>query len=92
MSTEGVRMTQANIYDEDEYWLECVRRSGSNSVVSGWADIAAFLASGRADDRALAGLQASLRSLSQWAGTQLSERREAARLARYGSAKPRDSE
>jgi hypothetical protein len=70
-------------FDEDGYWLDCIRRSGSNSAVSGWQDIAEFLQSGRADDRTLSGMFCALRALSQEAQRQLSERKEVQRLARY---------
>jgi hypothetical protein len=79
-------------FDDDDYWLECIRRSGSNSCVAGWGDMKAFIQSGRADDRTLSGFYVALRALSQEAQRQLSERREAQRLARYGiGAAQRDS-
>ena len=71
-------------FDDDGYWLECVRRSGSNSAVNGWSDLVEFVQSGRADDRTISGLHAAIRSLSQECQRQLSERREAKRLASYG--------
>lgn len=70
-------------FDEDDYWLECIRRSGSNSVTAGWADIVSYLATGRADARTLSGMAAALRGLSQEAQRQLSKRREEERLERY---------
>lgn len=70
--------------DDAGYWLNVIRqRTGRNSVTSAFADIADYLASGQADERALSGLHVALRSLSQEAHKQLSERREQARLARY---------
>lgn len=70
-------------WDADDFWLECVRRSKSNSAVNGWQDIVDFVKSGQADDRTLSGITAALRSLSQECGRQLSERREAQRIKRY---------
>lgn len=70
-------------FDEDGYWLSCIARSGSNSAVNGWADLAAFLLSGQADDRTLHGAHAALRGLSQRCQDQITERREAKRKALY---------
>jgi hypothetical protein len=70
-------------WDDDGYWLECVRKSKSNSAVAGFLDFVAFIESGAADDRALSGIAAALRSLSQRCRDELSERKEAQRLARY---------
>jgi hypothetical protein len=71
-------------YDEDDYWLSCIARGGSNSAVNGWADLVAYIESGTADDRSLWGAQAALRSLSQRCQDQITERREAKRKERYG--------
>lgn len=71
-------------FDDDGYWQGVVARTGSNSAVNGWADLVAFVESGRADDRALSGLHVALRSLSQECHRQLSARKEAKRLASYG--------
>lgn len=70
-------------WDNDDFWLECVRRSKSNSAVNGWLDLVEFVKSGQADDRTLSGMTAAIRSLSQECGRQLSERREAKRIKRY---------
>jgi hypothetical protein len=71
-------------FDDDDYWTEAVRRTGSNSAVSGWQDLVDFVRSGRADERALSGLHAALRSLSQNCHDQLAEKRKLARLRRLG--------
>lgn len=65
----------------DDYWMECVRRSKSNSAISGFADLVDFIESGNADDRTLSGMHGALRSLSQECWDQLSERRAALRKA-----------
>lgn len=70
-------------HDEDGYWLDCIRRSGSNSVTSGYQDIVDFVVSGRADNRTLSGMHSAFRALAQQCRTQLSERLETERLARY---------
>lgn len=70
-------------YDEDGYWLECVRRSGSNSATSGYQDIVEFVLSGQADDKTLSGMSAAFRSLHQECNRQISARREAKRLESY---------
>lgn len=71
-------------FDEDKYWEEAVRRSGSNSAVNGWLDLVEFIQSGQADDKTLSGLFCAIRSLSQECSKQLAERRETARLRRTG--------
>lgn len=70
-------------WDTDNFWLECVRRSRSNSAVNGWLDLVDYVKSGQADDGTLSGITAALRSLSQECGRQLSERREKQRIQRY---------
>ena len=70
-------------FDTDDFWTACVQRSGSNSVVNGWADMLAYVERGDADERALSGMTAALRGLSQLCQDQLHEKREASRLARY---------
>lgn len=74
-------------FDDDGYWQEVIARTGSNSVANGWADVVAFVESGRADDRALSGLHVALRSLSQECQRQLSARKEARRLEMYGASR-----
>jgi len=67
------------MFDPDEYWLECIRRSKSNSVVSGWMDIVDYACSGQADESTLRGLRCALRDLSQKCSDQINERRERAK-------------
>lgn len=52
-------------FDGDEYWLNCLRRSKSNSVVSGWLDIVDFATSGQADESTLRGIRCAMRDLAQ---------------------------
>jgi len=59
---------------DDDYWAQCVRRSQSNSVISGWIDLVDFVERGDADDRTLRGLRCALRALSQKCSDQLAER------------------
>lgn len=75
---------QSVMWDSDDYWMECIRRSKSNSAVSGWLDLVEFVKAGTADDRTLSGMHVALRALSQEVGRQLSEKRETARIKRYG--------
>lgn len=70
-------------WDDDNYWMECVRRSKSNSAVNGWQDLVDYVKSGKADDRTLSGLHIAIRALSQECWEQLCERRKASRLKRY---------
>lgn len=51
----------------DEFWIEFVRRCGSNSATSGYADIEAMIQSGRLDAKQLRLLSTSLRALSDLA-------------------------
>lgn len=62
-------------FDRDDFWLECVRRSKSNSAVNGWGDLVDYIKSGQADAATLSGMHAALRSLSQECLDQLAERR-----------------
>jgi hypothetical protein len=84
VETTSVEASVVPRWDDDGYWLDCVRRTKSNSAIAGFKDFADFIESGAADDRALSGISSALRSLSQHCRDQLSERREAQRLARYG--------
>lgn len=68
-------------FDDDGYWLECIRRSKSNSVVSGWMDIVDYACSGQADDRTLRGLRCALRDLAQKCSDEINQRREDAKLS-----------
>lgn len=70
-------------WDDDDYWMECIRRTKSNSAISAFADFAEFIESGQMDDRALSGIASALRGLSQHCSDELSQRREAKRLERY---------
>ncbi len=73
----GTSEADEAVEPEDNYWLDCIRLSSSNSCVAGWSDIRDFIASDRIDDKALMGFHAALRALSQQAQQKLSLRREA---------------
>jgi hypothetical protein len=70
-------------WDDDNYWLDCIRRTKSNSAISAFIEFAEFVEQGEMDDRALSGIAVALRSLSQRCSDELSQRREAKRLERY---------
>jgi len=54
---------------EDEFWLDFVRRTGSNMAVEGFAHIEELIDGNRLDERTLRQLYSALRSLSQKALT-----------------------
>lgn len=68
-------------FDDDGYWMDCVRRSKSNSAVNAWADIVEYVKSGQADERTLRGLRCALRDLSQHCGDQIAAHTEARKRA-----------
>lgn len=53
--------------DEEAFWLDLVRRSGSNMAVDGYAQIEDIIHSNRLDEASLRRLSVALRSLHQQA-------------------------
>lgn len=51
--------------DEEEFWMDLVRRTGSNLAVEGFAHIEDLIADDRLDETTLRRLHGALRSLSQ---------------------------
>ena len=51
--------------DEEEFWLDFVRRTGSNLAVDGFGHIEDLIANDRLDETTLRRLHGALRSLSQ---------------------------
>lgn len=68
-------------FDDDGYWMECVRRSKSNSAVNAWAEMVEYVESGKADDRTLRGMRCALRELATHCSDQLHQRLEARKRA-----------
>lgn len=58
--------------DDDEFWLDLVRLTGSNMAVEGFAHIEELIDSDRLDEPTLRRLFAALRSLSQKASSRAS--------------------
>lgn len=57
--------TPANhITRQDDFWMTCVSRLGSNSAVDGFESLSDLIASGRLTARELRSLSSALRSLS----------------------------
>jgi hypothetical protein len=77
-------MTQPHA-EEENYWLECVRSSGSNHLTGAFADIQEMIASPKLDERALRRLSFALRALHQDAQTK-AERMKAQRLRPWEAA------
>lgn len=58
--------------DDQEFWLDFVRLTGSNMAVDGFAHIEALIDSDRLNERTLRRLHGALRSLSQKASSKAS--------------------
>jgi hypothetical protein len=65
--------------DDDGYWAEVTRRTGSNSAAEGFELLKSFVESGTATDKALYGMFSVLRSLSQNCQDQINARRAVTR-------------
>ncbi len=59
--------------DDEEFWLDLVRKTGSNLAVDGFGHIEDLIHENRLDEHTLRRLHGALRSLSQQALTKASE-------------------
>lgn len=65
----------ASTYDEEDFWGEVIRKTGSNSASEGWESLKRLIQSGDVSTSSLWGIHSALRSLSQECQNQISERR-----------------
>ncbi len=63
----------ANERSDEDFWIEFVRRCGSNSATSGFADLENLVRTGDLDAKQLRMLGASLRSIASGATDRASE-------------------
>lgn len=65
------------MHEDDEFWLDLVRRTGSNMAVEGFAHIEELIDGDRLDEATLRRLHGALRSISQkaWTKAAMLERR-----------------
>lgn len=58
------------VVSDGDFWLDAVRKCGSNSATAGFADLEELIASGKLSSRDLRSLHGALRSIAQraWDG------------------------